>query len=423
MPDKSCSQEFAYQPILSKEQASVAIALRYRISSNESIGEDEALRAANTIINAFIHSGLDDLLRHRLAFIPVTWALLDSDLLKLLPAERIALELSCPEELNEKCLERCSELRSMGYTLVLDDFDESLHMCALLDSIDIVSLDAKALQEGRGAATLDRLRQCPVKLLVRGVDTQETFEALRHRGFDLYQGYYFAHFTAISEQRADPGKLAVLDIIARLEADEDDNRIEEAFKSNPALALQLLRLVNSSAFALRTKINSIKHAFAILGRRQLTRWLQVLLFALDRSDGSASPLMELALRRARFMEYVLIYRTHKSSTQMQDAAYLAGLLSLSDVLMGWPIAKIAERLNLADEIRLALLERSGPIGRLIVLCEKLEAADFDGANEIAAELLLPLEAVMTAQNEALIWAHGICSPASAEETTPEPENL
>ena len=117
--------------------------------------------------------------------------------------------------------------------------------------------------------------------------------------------------------------------------------------------------------------------------------------------------MELALRRARFMEFVLIYRTHQGSTVLQDEAYMTGLLSLVNVLMGWSMQEIVDRLNLTDEISQALRHREGTLGRLIDLCETLEAADFDAALPIAEGLHLPLEAVMTAQHVALSYSEHV----------------
>jgi EAL and modified HD-GYP domain-containing signal transduction protein len=244
---------------------------------------------------------------------------------------------------------------------------------------------------------------------------------LQALGVSLFQGYHFARPASLGVQRADPRKLAVLDLIAKLSGDEDDPVIEESFKSNPALALELLKLVNSAAYSLKTRIRSIKHAFAILGRKQLARWMQVLLFASD-GDAAPSPLMELALRRARFMEFVLTYRTHQGSTVLQDEAYMTGLLSLVDVLLGWPMDACIKHLNLADEIGAALLQREGTLGHLIDLCEALEAANFEAALPIAEALHLPLESVMTAQNVALGYSENVGRNNAAAENKIDDEH-
>lgn len=395
---------FAYQPILSAAQASVAVELIYRDDgASAEPGTNEAADAANAILSAFVHSGIDDLLRLRRAFVAASEALLESELLNLLPPDRFALEIAQPLAL--KLGVRCQELRALGFRIVLDVGDATL-LGAAGALADVVKLECRRVIAGECETVFREAFSHGAQLYVYGVERPDDFDVLRRRGVHLYQGYHFAHSTRIRGERADPRKLAVLDLLAKLSADADDRVLEESFKTDPALSLHLLRLVNSSAFALPTTIRSLKHAFVILGRAQLARWLQVLLYVLDGNAGG-SPLMELALRRARFMEYVLTFRIHQTHSLLQDEAYMIGLLSLADVLMGWTMEQVATRLNLADELRDALVNRNRPLGRLISLCEALEKADFDTVAAIGAELQIPLEAVTTAQQEALVYAHRI----------------
>ncbi|WP_186453823.1 EAL and HDOD domain-containing protein [Denitratisoma sp. DHT3] len=412
-PPMDCTRySFAYQPILNAAQASVAVELLYRRAD----GAEEPAMMADAVVSAFIHSGLDDLLRLRRAFVPASAALLASDLLNLLPADRFALEIDLATL--HACAERCRILRTKGFRIVIDlsgggaSARDGLGDAAT--QADMVKFDAAAVAGGGIDDLVMEAWGQGAQLYARGVDQPEQFEALKRKGFHLFQGYHFARRTEIAGKRADPQKMAVLDLLSKLAGDKDDRVLEEAFKADPVLSVHLLRLVNSSAFALPTSIRSIKHAFSILGRKQLTRWLQVLLYVLH-GEGHASPLMELALRRARFMEYVLTYRTHHVTTMLQEEAYMVGLLSLADVLMGWPMEKVAKRLNLADELCEALVERRAPLGHLILLCEALEQADFDEVNRIADELQLSQEQVMTAQAEALTWAQHICEGGAARE--------
>lgn len=410
---------FAYQPILNAAQASVAVELIYRSTD----GAHEPAVVADAVVSAFIHSGLDDLLRLRRAFVPASQALLESDLLNLLPADRFALEMDLATV--AACAERCQELRTQGFRIVIDlsgiSVTDLVSLGEAAAQADVVKFDATPVVAGECDDLVMEAWGQGAQLYARGVEHIEQFEALRRKGFHLFQGYYFARCTEIAGERADPQKLAVLDLLSKLAVDADDRILEGAFKNDPVLSVHLLRLVNSSAFALPTSIRSLKHAFSILGRKQLTRWLQVLLYVLN-GDGKASPLMELALRRARFMEYVLTYRTHHASSLLQEEAYMVGLLSLADVLMSWPMEKVVKRLNLADELREALVDRRRPLGRLIVLCEALEQADFDQVDAIATELLLTQEDVMTAQSEALAWAQRICEgnePKEEDSAPPE----
>lgn len=408
---------FAYQTVLDARQASVAVELRYRVPA----GADDPAQVANVIIGAFNHSGLDDLLRHRRIHVPVGAHLLASILPTLLPDDHVVFEVDAGLLGDTAALAACRTLKAQGFQLAWRDYPTapSDGLGEWLALMDIIKLDVRRLREPDSAATLAALRQWPARLQASGVERRADFDLARQCGFGLFQGYYFAHATEIAGERADPDKLAVLELLDKLLIDADDPVLEAIFKNSPRLGLHLLQLVNSSTFALRTRIRSLKHAFTILGRQELARWPHVLLFALGDGEGTPTPLLELALRRARFMEYIPRYRTHATRTLLQDEAYLTGILSLADALLGWPMEKVAERLHLASDVKAALLERAGPLGDLLALCEKLEQADFDAVEAIADRLQLTPEAVMHSQNVALVWSNQVA--AWNEEPMPEDE--
>jgi EAL and modified HD-GYP domain-containing signal transduction protein len=416
MNDNAAHYRFSYQPILNADQASVGVELQFATPIDT--GRDPAQAAfvaADAIIHAFIHSGLDDLLRHRRAWVRASGALLGSGLIDLLPPEHFVL---CADPSDPQlALARLVQLRMRGFQVALGGAALAGHAQRheLLQATDAVVVDITEWTRPEVQNLVSALADTPIKTLVRRVDLPADFESLRHAGIDLFQGYHFAHRGEASGARLEPTKLTLLDLLAKLSADANDPELDEIFRTDPALSLQLLRLVNSAAFTVHTHISSIKHAFAVLGRRQLTRWLQVLLYAVDERGGNVSPLLELALRRGRFIEYALKYLHHHESSQLQDEAYMTGLLSLADVLIGWPMEKVVEKLHLTETVRAALLQRSGTLGLLLDLVDALEQAEFDRASEIAAQLHLTEEAVMHTQNVALAWANAITQGRSAQE--------
>ncbi len=406
---------FAYQPILNASQASVGVELQFDTDGDQ---RDDptyaAFTAADAIIHAFIHSGLDDLLRNRRAWVQASAALLGSGLIDLLPPAHFALRVNPDDPLLTPA--RLMQLRLQGFLIAMDGIPLGRHpeQAALLKIAQAVAIDTGDIDLPGMPELIATVRGSDVQLLARHVDRPEDFEALRRAGFDLFQGYHFTQRSEAAGSRVDPRKLTLLDLLSKLAADVDDPELEDAFRFDPALSLHLLRLVNSSAFAVQSGISSIKHAFAVLGRRQLTRWLQVLLYALD-GENTGSPLMELALRRARFIEYSLKYLHHRESSQLQDEAYMTGLLSLADVLIGWPMEKVAEKLRLASSVREALLHRQGTLGRLIDLAEALEQAEFNRATECAESLHLTEDAVVHIQSVALAWATAVVEGRSVQQ--------
>ena len=87
----------------------------------------------------------------------------------------------------------------------------------------------------------------------------------------------------------------------------------------------MLRLVNSAAIAPRSPIESFAQAINLLGRRQLGRWLQLLVYADTDGKKSINPLLIKAATRGRMMELL----ASKESTN-SDCAFMVGCFSLLD---------------------------------------------------------------------------------------------
>jgi len=73
---------------------------------------------------------------------------------------------------------------------------------------------------------------------------------------------------------------------------------------------------------------------------------------------------------------------------------------------------VVETLGLADDIRAALLERSGPIGQLLRLAQALESDDDSIVREyIAANASRAALTINYSQGQALLWANKILQAA------------
>jgi EAL and modified HD-GYP domain-containing signal transduction protein len=139
----------------------------------------------------------------------------------------------------------------------------------------------------------------------------------------------------------------------------------------------------------------------VLGREQLYRWLAIGMFRV----GSASPrdevLLELALARGRFLE-VLGKENH--SKLECDELFLLGLLSLLDCLLGVPMTKVTEQINLSPALKEVLLSSSGPLARYLMLVIAREKGNLANITRLSEQLGYSLDAVEAASAEAILWA-------------------
>ena len=396
------------QPILNREQHIVAYELLFRGSctTNTAAITDNFTATAQVVVRAFAEFGLAGVLGHCLGYLNVDEQFLTSDLVELLPRERVVLEVLETVEMTPTVLARLRELKAMGFQLALDDFtrfsDQYLPALAL---VDIIKLDLPLLTGDELAAVVTQLRRRPIKLLAEKIDDQVQFQNCMRLGFDLFQGYFFAKPTILSSRRVDPARAGVLRLMNLALGDLNISALEREFKHSPNLTYKLLRLVNSVALGIPAKIHSLNHALVVLGQRQLQRWLQLLLFTQGADGVAGQPLLTLAAVRGKLMELMM---NHLAPHQREpaDQAFMVGVLSLLDALFGTPLPELLAELNLADPVRMALLTHQGTLGRLLNVIRYAEQNRFD---ELIAELaeLPPLSLIQfnQAQLQALGWAN------------------
>jgi EAL and modified HD-GYP domain-containing signal transduction protein len=116
----------------------------------------------------------------------------------------------------------------------------------------------------------------------------------------------------------------------------------------------------------------VSQALVQLGRGQLRRWLQILLYT---SPGSKvelnSPLLQLATTRGKLLE-LMTMQVRPGDTASADTAFTVGIMSLMDAMFALPMDEILERVEVADEVRAALLDRKGDYGLMLTVAELLE---------------------------------------------------
>lgn len=273
---------------------------------------------------------------------------------------RIVLSLPAAACDQEAVLKRCAALSEAGCRLLVEG---EAGIQASRAGVSGLSLDcAEAMPSALAMLTF------PGPHLARNAGSAERMEECRKAGFSWFCG---AH----GGLPADPGDdgtsrkrlLALLGLLAR---DADSRELETLLKQDPALSYHLLKVVNSAAFAPASIIHNFGQAINVLGRRQLQRWLQLLLYARHQADGLPNALLPLAALRAAQME--ALSKELGGERNAQDMAFLVGVFSLLDVLLAMPMTEIVAALNLDLDVVRALVERAGPLGAMLRLVERHE---------------------------------------------------
>ncbi len=401
------------QPILDRNHNLVAFELLYRQEESEEAAHvtDDLSASANVIVNAYGKFGIHNVLgQQRRGFINADPGLIMSDIISLLPSKHVVLEVKEPTSITHEFLQRCKELKQKGYQFALDNVVAiNRKIEQLLPMVSVVKVDILALNEEQLTKLVAELNRWPVLLLALKVESQEQETLCRQLGFQMFQGYYFAKHEVMSVKRAVPGKLALLrllSLVMRNSSNYDDiEEIEREFKYQPGLSYNLMRIVSSFSDGIPQKINSIKQAILLMERKQLQKWLQLLLYTSGHNEDSLSAtLTQAAVTRGKLMELIAtIERPHDKNHH--ERAFMVGILSLLDELLGIDIHQIVDKLGISDEMSQALLARQGRLGKALKLVEANEKSDIASIQATLAELgFLNLDELTDLEAQAIGWA-------------------
>lgn len=301
-----------------------------------------------------------------------TPAILTPALLALMPPNRVQFAIAATALADAAACRAMAALQQEGYRVLIDG--------AAPAGVALPPTLRAAARDCAGGVPRSALLALFGPHLARGVHSAARRAACADAGFDWFSGDYPIHPAPADEPDDGSANKRLLKLLGLLAVDADTGDIETQLKQDPALSYHLLKLVNSAAFALSTPITSFAQAIGRLGRRQLQRWLHLLLYTRRREDGLPNPLLPVAALRAAQMESLC--KQQGGDRNAQDLAFLIGVFSLLDVLLGIPMADIAAALHLATDTAAALVSRGGALGQMLALVETpaptraaLQAAD------------------------------------------------
>jgi len=233
-------------------------------------------------------------------------------------------------------------------------------------------------------------------------------------GYTLFQGYFFREPERMRARHIPANQashLRLLQIIAPPELNLD--AVENLIKHDASLCYRLLRYLNSPLVGIPSPVRSVRHAMALLGERELVRWLRMAT-ALVMGQDKCSDLVLSSLVRARFCELISPKVDHANSDM-----FLIGMLSLMDAILEVPMGVVVEGLAFDPEIKEALLgAKKGsetPLTPLYRLMLAREEGDWEEVTLQAKKVSVSLPQVNRAYNEALAWAREMTTPAPTQK--------
>ena len=346
----------ARQPIYNQKNAVMGYELLYRSNSdNHAVFTDGDQASCETILNTFMHIGIDSLTGSSLAFINLPREFIVNDSLTPMFNEQAVLEVLEDVEPDEVVINGIKRLKSEGYKIALDDFiyrDELIPFIELADfiKIDVLSLDRAAVEQ-----QLKLLSPYKTLLVAEKVETLELYEFCRNLNFDYFQGFFFCQPEMLKQKALPSNKLVTLNLINRLQNPEiTSEELEQILVQDITLSYKLLRYINSASFSLRREVDSIKDAIVLLGLNNLKDWITLIMMS-KVIESKPTELIVIGMIRGKMCE-LLAERNHP---EIKHQMFIIGLFSVLDALMDQPMIDLLDTVTLSTEVKFALLDKAG----------------------------------------------------------------
>lgn len=383
----------ARQPICDRNKDVMAYELLYRNNAiNEANFIDDDQASCETIINACMHIGLENLVGSAQAFINLPREFIVNEKLTPMFEQQIVLEILEDIQPDDEVINGIKRLKSEGYKIALDDFIYRDDLIPLLELADYIKFDTIIMTSAELEQQFNLLKSYPAKLLAEKVETHEMYQFCYDLGFDYFQGFFFFYPILLKQKSLPSNKLVILNIINKLQnPDIDADKLETILVQDIALTYKLLRYINCAAFALRREVDSIKDAIILLGINNLKNWVSLIMMSKIVED-KPTELIVIGMIRGKMCELL----AEKYHPEIKHQMFVIGLFSVIDALMDQPLVDLLDTVTLSDPIRLALLDKAGVQGEIYQRVLQYEKCNWDELTESGVDANEFIQTYLTA---------------------------
>ena len=393
----------ARQPIFNRDKEIVAYELLYRNSLKNFFDPSVSSSKATSILitNSHINIGMDNLVEDKYAFINFDSTLINNDIPSLLNKDSVVIEVLEDVKPDRVFLSNLLALKKQGYKLALDDFTLDYPYQNTIPLYDIIKVDFMLAGLDGAKKIMDKYKNGKRKFLAEKIETVSEFNTALDMGYDYFQGFFFSKPEIIQGKAAMSINMQFLKLKEEINKNEVDfNNISKIIESDIGLSYKLLRLVNS--FSLNSQVSSIRHALAILGVKEIEKWLNFIMISDFVADG-ADEVVRLSIIRSRFAELIA---EHSNQPQMKYQASLVGLFSMIDVVMGKPFDKIFKEIPMSQHVKDAITNKpTSPLYDMFQVVLSYEKADWDTLDNYTSKLLLKSNEIPDLYFESVSWAN------------------
>jgi c-di-GMP-related signal transduction protein len=396
----------ARQPIFDRDEKVFGYELLFRDDMENVFHEVDPDMASRSTLDSSLLVGLDVLCDGRRAFLNCTRDTLIGGLVTLLPSHSTVIEVLESVPVDAGVVNACQRLKEAGYLIALDDFVSDDPREPLAEMADILKVDLKLTTTEQRAALIKKYGPWRCRMLAEKVENQAEFVAAKEQGFVYFQGYFLRRPEMMTTHDVPANSLNYIRMLQAVSrADLDVPELERLIKTEASICYRLLRYMNSAKFGFKSEIHSVRHALAILGDREVRRWVR-LIATVGAAQDKSSDLVLCALVRARFGELLAPLVRHGESD-----LFLLGLLSMLEVILEMPMPQILEKIPLDAETKAVLRGEPSVLRPIYQLMLAHESGEWEASRSICDSLHIDADTVAASYWQAQQWARDVSSGA------------
>ena len=238
-----------------------------------------------------------------------------------------------------------------------------------------------------------------IKICAGNVETQEIFEDLKNEeGLSLFEGDFYRIPVTKGQTEIAPLKANYIELLNMVnDVDFELTRVADVIGRDTALVLSLLEMVNR--FSVNSEITSIRHAAAMLGQRELKKWINTIVTKELCAD-RPSEVTRISLLRAKFAEMLApLFGLEMKASEL----FLMGLFSVLDLILSLPMDEALKKINVSKEITEALVNKNGEFANVLDFMIQYEAASWQEVSRMMILQKLDMNDVYDAYLKSICW--------------------
>ena len=391
------------KPILTKSNSLMAYCLRY-LKLNDNIPDpNESDDCGLEFLSLVEELGIETLSGGAPLFVPLSQACLRTGAPKksTLAPKKIIFLIDRDTPATEPYLSNMKALIDKGYTFAMEnpeDFDAVRPVMALCSYILVrfngACKETEALHKRMEKEFKDHV------FVASNVNHPGAYDLVMSQGYYFYEGALCTRPLLKDRGAMSPVKVNRIHILTTVQ--QPDFEMEEITKivsRDPYMTISLLELINSPYIGLRQEIKSISQAMALLGQKEVRKWVLTVLVRLLAED-KPGELVRLSLFRAKFSENLA---KPFGFASLSSTFFLVGLFSVLDVVLGLPMEEALDQVKVSGDVREALLNRTGKMSTIYNLVFAYECADWATVCNLIEQNNVQNADVLEAYLEASRW--------------------